>query len=320
MASEDMFDMYSAPEAPTSRRHHGECSKAPPAKKTRTADPSIDGPSTNAAPPHSPLEQQNPPVPVGPTPSPPAPADQTQPAAPAPTGGDISSRALRSAKDRMAKILRPEHCREAMAGTDDGRRPDINPCTKRARKSNADCYCRPAPLGSYHREIQGVRATKTNATLLDEKNKLAEELRKKQTALDKAVESRDQYKESNLINYCESKKLEADLIASRQEADKLEARADELEKANASNLERYKGTTTKCFYEFLKHNQGAGFSYLPKRMRHTEIARCVARFAEEEKVKIPALPEISLATGVEGVDDEAADAVNQENPQDPPAL
>ncbi|XP_062104105.1 uncharacterized protein LOC133815266, partial [Humulus lupulus] len=93
MESENVFDMYYAPEAPeapaskkkASKWHHGESSKAPPAKKTRTADPPTDVPSTNATPPPSPLDQQTLPAPAGSTPSPLAPADKTQQAAPAST-------------------------------------------------------------------------------------------------------------------------------------------------------------------------------------------------------------------------------------------
>ncbi|XP_062103834.1 lysine-rich arabinogalactan protein 18-like [Humulus lupulus] len=118
MDFENVFDIYSAPEAPeapsskkkTSKRHPGESSKEPLAKKSRTADPSADGPSTNVMPPPSPLKQQTPPAPVGLTPSPPAPTDQTQQATPASTGGDITSRALRSVKDRVAKISKHECC------------------------------------------------------------------------------------------------------------------------------------------------------------------------------------------------------------------
>ncbi|XP_062103287.1 uncharacterized protein LOC133814329 [Humulus lupulus] len=286
MEFKNVFNMYCTPEAPeapaskkkTSRRHQGESSKAPPAKKSRTADPPANVPSTNATPPPSPLERQSPPAPVGSTPSPPAPADQTQQAAPASTGGDISSHALRSAKDRMAKILKHKRCREAMAGT---KTMDVDQILTCALNELASL------------EV----AQKTNATLLEEKDKLAEELREKQTALDKAVEQRDQFKESNRINYREAKKLEEDLIASRQETTKLEGRIEELEKANASNLE----------------------SYLPERTRHAEIVCCAACLAEEERARIPASPEISLATGMDGVDNEATTFVDQDTSQDLPA-
>ncbi|XP_062081093.1 proline-rich receptor-like protein kinase PERK1 [Humulus lupulus] len=118
MPSEEMFDLYSAPDAPASKQHRGECSKEPPAKKTRTENPSAAGPSKNTTPHPSPLEQQTPPASVESTPSPPAPVDQTQPATPVQTGDDILSCALRSAKDRMTRILRHERSREVMAGTE----------------------------------------------------------------------------------------------------------------------------------------------------------------------------------------------------------
>ncbi|XP_062080078.1 uncharacterized protein LOC133784822 [Humulus lupulus] len=83
MDSENVFDIYSAPEAPavpssrkkTGKRHPGESSKAPQAKKPRIAGIPEDEPSANATPPPSPHEQQIPPAPAGLTPSPPTPAD-----------------------------------------------------------------------------------------------------------------------------------------------------------------------------------------------------------------------------------------------------
>ncbi|XP_062086079.1 predicted GPI-anchored protein 58 [Humulus lupulus] len=118
MDSECVFDIYSAPEAPatpsskkkTSKRHPGESSKVPQAKKPRTARVPKDGPSANATPPPSPHEQQTPPAPAGSTPSPAAPTDQTQQAGHASTGGNITSRAFRSVKDRVAKIVKHDCC------------------------------------------------------------------------------------------------------------------------------------------------------------------------------------------------------------------
>ncbi|XP_062075779.1 uncharacterized protein LOC133779897 [Humulus lupulus] len=74
--------------------------------------------------------------------------------------------------------------------------------------------------------------------VLKEKNKLAEELKEKQSALDKAVAQRDNFKESNRINYRADKKLEEDLTASRQETKTLKGQIEKLEQDNASNLER----------------------------------------------------------------------------------
>ncbi|XP_062089318.1 uncharacterized protein LOC133795874 [Humulus lupulus] len=283
MPSEEMFDLYSAPDAPASKkkastRHRGECSKKPPAKKSRTEDPPAAGPSKNITPPPSPLKQQTPPAPVESTPSPPAPAMLTM------TVGRLRSGVI----TEQSKASEQWHTEELKAVE-----------------------------AKYVEQLE--MAQKVNAALLEEKNKLAEEMKGKQTTLDKALEAKEKYKESHLINFRKAKKLEADLIESRQEAENLEAWINNLEKANTSNLERNKGATSKCFYDFWKHNQGANFSYLPERMRQTEIARCVARLAEEEREKIPASPEISLATGVEGTNNEAEAAADQENPQDPHA-
>ncbi|XP_062103710.1 uncharacterized protein LOC133814814 [Humulus lupulus] len=314
MPSKEMFDMYSAPDAPASkkkasRRHRGKCSKEPPAKKTRTKDPPAAGPSKNTTPPPPPLEQQTPPAPVESTPSPPAPVDQTQPSAPIQIGDDISSRALRSTKDRMTRILRHERNQEAMARTES---MDVDQILNRALNELASAMLTvtSSRLRSgviteqsksseqrHAEELKAVEAKyaeqleaaqKANAALVEEKNKLFEEMEQNQVALNKSLEAKEKYKESHFINFREAKKLEADLIESKQEAKKLEVRINDLEKANASNLE----------------------SYLPERMRQTEIAQCIAHLEEEERAKIPTSPKISLAIVIEGVDKEAEAAIN----------
>ncbi|XP_062074872.1 uncharacterized protein LOC133778870 [Humulus lupulus] len=336
MPSEDMFDFYSAPDAPArkkkaSRRHRGECRKDPLPKKAHIEYPPAAGPSKNTTLPPSPVEQQAPPTPVGSTPSPSAPVDQTQPAAPAPTGDDISSHTLRSAKDRMTRILRHERNREAMAGTElmevdqilnhalnelaiamlivTANRLRSGVITEQS-KASEQWHAEDIKVveGKYKEQLEV--AQKANTALLEEKNSLVEEMERKQAALNKVIEAKEKYKDSHLNNFQEAKRLEAGLIESRKEADQLEARINELEKTNANNLERYKGATSKCFYDFWKHNQGAKFSYLSECMRQIEIARCVARLKEEERAKTPTSPEISLATGVEGAENVAEAAVD----------
>ncbi|XP_062099905.1 protein DETOXIFICATION 45, chloroplastic-like [Humulus lupulus] len=186
------------------------------AKKARAAGPPTDEPSTNDTPPLSPLEQQTPSTPVGSSLSPPAPTDQTQQAGPASIGGDISSCALRLIKDRKILTLTVGRLRSGAA-------------TKQSRTLE-------------QRHIEELKAAEAKyaeqlEAVLEEKNKLATELREKQNALDKAVERRDQFKDSNRINYCEAKKLEQELAASRQETTTLEGHIEKLEQANASNLE-----------------------------------------------------------------------------------
>ncbi|XP_062093738.1 uncharacterized protein LOC133799755 [Humulus lupulus] len=227
MDSENVFDIYNAPEAPeapSSKRHPGESSKVPQAKKTRTAGPPADGPSANVTPPSSPLEQQTPPAPVESTPSPPTPTNQTQQATPASTGGDISSRALKSVKERVAKILKHDRCREAMLTLTTGRLRSGAVTEQFKTLEQRHIEERKAANAKYAEQLEA---------LLGEKNKLAEELKEKQNALYKAVEQRDNFKEPNR-----------------------------------------------------KHNQEADFSYLPERARHAEIARYVARLAEEERARV----------------------------------
>ncbi|XP_062093572.1 uncharacterized protein LOC133799586 [Humulus lupulus] len=263
MDSENVFDLYSAPEAPvappsrkkTSKRHPGESSKMPQAKKPCTAGVPEDGPSETATPPPSPHEEQTPPTPVGSSPSPTAPTDQTQLVGPATTGGNITGRAFTSVKDRVAKIVKHDRYREAMAATET---MDVDQNLTRALNEFASAFLtltagrlRSGTITEQSRSLEQQHADELKAaeakyseqltTMLKEKNKLAEELKEKKNSLDKAIEQRDQFKYSNRINYRETKK-------------------------NA---------------------------------RNAELARCAARMAEEERARIPASPEISLATGMD---------------------
>ena len=70
---------------------------------------------------------------------------------------------------------------------------------------------------------------------------------------------------------------------------------------------------------FWKCNPNADFSYLPDHIKEAELARCAARLEEE---KAQGSPEISLATGIEGANEDArvtVDQLPQKPQQDPPA-
>ncbi|XP_062099819.1 uncharacterized protein LOC133805666 [Humulus lupulus] len=229
------------------------------AKKTRIEDPPAAGPSKNTTPPPSPLEQQTPPAPVESTPSPPAPVDHTQLAALVQTWDDIPSRALRSAKDRMTRILRHERSREAMVGTES---MDVDHILNRTLNELASA-------------MLTVTASQLRSGVITEQSKSSEQRH--------------------------AEELKA---AEEKYAEQLE----EAQKENAALLEE----KNKLVEEMAQN-------YLPECMRQTEIARCASRLEEEERAKIPASPEISLATDMEGVDNEAEVVVDQENPQDPPA-
>ncbi|XP_062119013.1 uncharacterized protein LOC133832721 [Humulus lupulus] len=308
MDSECVLDLYSAPEVPeaplskkkASKRHTGESSKMPQAKKSLTAGLPEDRPSSNATPTSSPHEQQTPPAPAGSTPSPTALTDQTQQAGPASTGGDLTSCTFRSVKDRVAKIVNHDRCREAMAATETMDVDQILTCAlnefsnlsylfllRQAFLTLTVVQLRSGVVTEQSKSLEQRHPDKLKTAeakyaeqleaVLGENNKLAEELKEKQSALDKAIEQRDNFKESNRVNYHAAKKLEEDLTA------------------------------------------GVDFSYLPERARQVEIAPCVARLAEEERARVPALPEISLETGMDGADNDAIDVVDQDTPQDPPA-
>ncbi|XP_062118818.1 uncharacterized protein LOC133832497 [Humulus lupulus] len=307
MSAEDPFNLYSEPDpvAPVSkkkgsRQHRGESNNNPPMKKTRTEDPPILVPSKETTPPPAPVDQPSPPAPMDQT-LPPTPADQTPPTPtdqtpPNQTGEALMNMALISAKDRLTKLLRHQHSREAISNTDSMEVEQIfnralNEVPSGVLTMSAGWRCSGALIAQYEKRLgEQLRASedkhaeelktaeakyneqlevveKKNAELFEQKAKLAEELKQYQDALTKAIETKEKYKEASLINFKEASKLQVDMVISRKETKGLEEHVKELEETNASNLEKYKGTTFKCFYMFWKNNCRADFSYLPDRMR-----------------------------------------------------
>ena len=124
MTSANVFDLYSTQEEEvplvrkrkSTKKHDGESSQVPPAKKNRATDPSKDGPSgqPSTQPPAS-AEKEIPPPPAATNPSPTAPTKQAQQTEGALPGARLSSRSLRSAKDCLTHILKHDRYREAMA-------------------------------------------------------------------------------------------------------------------------------------------------------------------------------------------------------------
>ena len=147
--------------------------------------------------------------------------------------------------------------------------------------------------------------------------KLGEELKQHKETLVKVTESKERYKESSVLNYKEASKLQDELVISRKETAELEEPVKLLEETNAIDLERFTRVTFNCFYMFWKNNCEANFNYLPERIKQFELTRCIDRLEEEEKAQ--ASPEISLATDIDGIDEEVGDSIDQQIPQDPPA-
>ncbi|XP_062085917.1 protein WEAK CHLOROPLAST MOVEMENT UNDER BLUE LIGHT-like 3 [Humulus lupulus] len=312
MSSEDLFELYNVPVVPSSKkdstRHRGESSKAPPMKKARTGDPPTTVPSQETTPPQGPLDQTSTPAPTDQT-SPLAP-NQTPPQAPTsqtPPAQIVMSIMFSSAKERLSKLSRHLRSQEAITSTDS---MEVNHIINHAlneiasgmltmivnwRRSGALITQLKTSEAKHAEELKKVEA-KHNEQLEATKAKHAEQL--------KAVEKTN----AELLdqkNKLEAKQLEAELVASRKDTEEMERRIKELEETNASNLERYKGATFNCFYEFWKHNHGADLSYLSECLRRSQIAWYLARLEKEERAKIPASPEISLAMGIEGTEVEA---------------
>ncbi|XP_062100895.1 uncharacterized protein LOC133806822 [Humulus lupulus] len=264
MLAEDLFDMYSKPDpvAPSnkkkgSRKHRGESSWNPPTKKARTEDPLVPFPSKETTPPPTPIDQTSPLAPVDQT-CPPAPANQTPPThadqtPPDQIGEALTNMVLSSAKDRLTKLSRHRHSREAISNTDS---MEVDQIFNRALnkvlnlKVSEDKHAEELKTAEAKYTEQLEAAKKKNAELLEQKAKLAEELKQFQAALTKAIEDKEKYKEASLLNFREACKLQDDLVISRKETEGLEERVKEPEETNASNLERYKGATFKCFYMF----------------------------------------------------------------------
>ncbi|XP_062113147.1 uncharacterized protein LOC133824287 [Humulus lupulus] len=91
----------------------------------------------------------------------------------------------------------------------------------------------------------------------------------------------------------------------------------ETEEKNAKLGEELKQHKEALAKATEKSNPEANFDYLPKHMKQAELAKCIALLEEEEKAQ--GSPEISLATGIEGVDEDVGASVNQQPKQDPPA-
>ncbi|XP_062085602.1 uncharacterized protein LOC133791699 [Humulus lupulus] len=264
MSSGYMFNRYTAPAAPSSRkkeskRHRGESNKAPSTKKARNEDLPAAAPSKEIMPPPAPLDQKSPPAPTDQNSTPLAPADQTPHDHPGDTLTSMVGLLTITAGWRRMRALVTQTKDSDSKHTEE---------TKALEGKNAE-------LLEKNTELLGK-----DTELLEQNSKLAEELQQFQTVLAKANEDKEKFKECAKLNYQESKQLEANLIASRNETEELE------------------------------HNRGANFNYLSEHLRRTEIARCTARLEEEEKANIHASPEISLATGIDGAKNEAGTTVD----------
>ena len=147
-----------------------------------------------------------------------------------------------------------------------------------------------------------------------ERDAAVTKLSEAEAAKEAAVKLRQEYRDFNKTHLREIKHLGEVLKTKDESILSLEGKVKQLELDNSKNLEKYKRTTLRCFYNFWKHNQGADFSYLSEEVRVAELARCAAQLAEEEaRAATPATP------SVVGLDEETIEEeTDQVVAQDPP--
>ncbi|XP_062114162.1 uncharacterized protein LOC133825200 [Humulus lupulus] len=296
MTSEEAFDLYRKPKGKTfasrrkeSRRHPGESSSVPSKKRAKTEDPPTPVPSRETTPP---------PAPVNPTPS--APVDLTPPASVNPTPPDQSGKAqakavlntaYNSANDKLKKLSKHRYSQEAFRNVssmkvEQSLSRSLNERLSGVLTLSTSWPCSEETSAKHAKEIKVVEGR------LAEQVKAAdgEELKQHKEALAKVTEAKERYKDSSVLNFKEASKLQDELAIRRKETAELEERVKLLEETNASDLER---------------------------MKQAELAKCVARLEEEETAQ--GSPEISLATGIEGMDEGADTTIDQQPQQDPPS-
>ncbi|XP_062104631.1 uncharacterized protein LOC133815865 [Humulus lupulus] len=351
MPSEDVFEHYKVAAASSGRkkdnkRTRGERSKIA-SKKARTEDPPATVPSKENTPPPSPLEKpastppvnqhSTPPTPVDRHRTPQDPTSQTQRTQPE---GSLFSIVVSSARERIYKLSKHKRSQEAIdrtismetdqilnrglneivsglltmtagwrrAGAMVSQTKIFDTRLAEAKKAlegkNTDLLEKNIELTKQNDELleKSVELSKQNEELLEQKATLTEELLESRGALKKSNEDKEKFRESAKLNYQQSQQLELNLITSRHETEELEKRMKELEELEAKNME----------------NRKANFSYLSECLRRTLMSQCAIRLEEEERANVPTSLEISLATWIDGADNEAGAAVDQDAPQDPP--
>ncbi|XP_062115409.1 uncharacterized protein LOC133829666 [Humulus lupulus] len=344
MATPNIFDMYQAEEEEEvpqlqrrSKRRTGESSRGPPAKKGRIEDLPKDPPTgqtpgpTGQTHPPAPTEKQTPPAP----PNPPATSARDEVVRDEALGTKLMSRTLRSARDRLDCIGKGDRVRDAMVeaenlGADQVLNRALNEIssallsaiTARTRiqasieKAKEKATERHQVKAAEELSAVEARHAKELEALARERDAAVTKLSEAEAAKDAAVKLRQEYREFNQAHLREIKHLGETLKSKDEAIVTLEGKVKQLELDNSKNLEKYKRTTLRCFYNFWKHNQGADFSYLSEEVRAAELARCTAQLAEEEaRLRIPASPSI---VGVEE-EEVVEDATNQDAAQDPPA-
>ncbi|XP_062098184.1 uncharacterized protein LOC133804052 [Humulus lupulus] len=124
-------------------------------------------------------------------------------------------------------------------------------------------------------ELSAVEArhAKELEAMARERDAVVTRLSEVEAAKEAAIKLRQDYQDASRTHLREIRRLEEVLKPKDEAIATLDGKVKQLEADNSKNLERYKKTTLRCFYNFWKHNQGADFSYLSEEIRAVELAR-----------------------------------------------
>ncbi|XP_062119256.1 peroxisomal and mitochondrial division factor 1-like [Humulus lupulus] len=128
---------------------------------------------------------------------------------------------------------------------------------------NVDLLKKNTELTKQNSELleENTELTKLNDELLEHKATLTEELLESRGALKKSNEDKEKFRESAKLNHQQSKQLELDLIASRNETEELERRI-----------------ASPYVVEFLKGKRRSSFSSRLYDMKRNFLALSVVKF------------------------------------------
>ncbi|XP_062120345.1 uncharacterized protein LOC133834683 [Humulus lupulus] len=99
-----------------------------------------------------------------------------------------------------------------------------------------------------------ARHIKELEAMVQQRDAAVTKLSEAEAAKAAAVKSRQEYQDASRTHLREVKRLEEVLKSKDDAIATLDGKVKQLELDNSKNLERYKKTTLRCFYNFWKHN------------------------------------------------------------------
>ncbi|XP_062115240.1 uncharacterized protein LOC133829553 [Humulus lupulus] len=179
------------------------------------------------------------------------------------------SRTLRSARDRLDRIGKSDRVRDAMVEAEDMGADQVlnrtlneissallSALTARTRIQASIEQAKAKATERHHvkaaEELSAAEAkhAKELEALARERDAAVTKLSEAEAAKDAAVKLRQQYRDSNQTHLREIKHFGETLKSKDEAIVTLEGKVKQLELDNSKNLEKYKRTTLRCFYNF----------------------------------------------------------------------